>query len=633
MIRVLVAEGEQPLRDAICNLVATEADLEIVGSVGSAEQAIGLAASTTPDVVILDVRMPGGGPEAARGIMARLPDTRVLALSAYEEQSSVLEMLRAGAVGYLVKGIAPSEIVEAVRRAVRGQASLSIDAITAELGALAGEIGDLQRAEEVRGRSDEQFGAWLQSVPDAVIIADDAGQIVLVNDQTEALFGYAREELDGKPTETLLPERFRERHVRHRSNYLADPRTRPLGVGLELCGLRKDGMEFPVDISLTAIDTDEGRLLTAFIRDISERRTGEIAMRQLAAIVESSDYAIIGKSIDSTILSWNRGAEHIFGYSADEAIGRPITLIIPIDQPNELPEIFIRLMRGEEIERYETVRLRKDGAQIAVSLKISGIRDAGGVLVGISTILHDITQQRAQGELDREHAERRALLAHLVAAGEEERARIAGNIHDDSIQAIIAAGMRLQILRASLQDPEQLQLLGELEQTIQLSIARLRNLLFELRPPALDNEGLAAALEMYLHEAEGQSETKYRLEDKLTSQPPAETRTILYRIIQEALANVRKHALAKHVSVSLSESEDGYLVRVIDDGVGFVAEESKTTPGHLGLASMKERATLAGGRLSVEATPGHGTTVEVWVPAVPEEDEPAARDSAGREAA
>jgi PAS domain S-box-containing protein len=633
MIRVLVAEDEQALRDAICDLVASEADMEIVGSVASAEQAIALAATTVPDVAILDVRMPGGGPEGARGITARLPETRVLALSAYEEQTSVLEMLRAGAVGYLVKGIAPSEIVEAIRRAVRGQASLSIDVITAELGALASEIGDLRQAEEVRGRSDERFGALLQSAPDAVIIADDAGRIVLVNDRTEALFGYAREELDGRPTEMLLPERFRERHVAHRTDYLGDPRIRPMGVGLELAGRRKDGTEFPVDISLSAIDTDEGRLLTAFVRDISERRTGEIAIRQLAAIVESSDDAIISKSLDGTILTWNRGAEHIFGYTAPEVIGRSINLIIPIDQPDELPECLKQLKRGEEIEQYETIRLRKDGAQIAVSLKISGIRDAGGALVGTSTIAHDITQQRAQGDLVREHAERRALLAHLVAAGEEERARIAGNIHDDSIQSIIAAGMRLQILRRDLRDPEQLRLLADLEETIQLSIVRLRNLLFELRPPALDNEGLSAALEMYLHEAEGQSDTQYRLEDKLTSQPPPETRTILDRIVQEALVNVRKHARAKRATVSLSEREGGYLVRVVDDGIGFAAGEATAAPGHLGLVSMRERAALAGGWLSVEAMSGQGTTVEVWIPALPDEDEPAATDPAGREAA
>jgi signal transduction histidine kinase len=231
-----------------------------------------------------------------------------------------------------------------------------------------------------------------------------------------------------------------------------------------------------------------------------------------------------------------------------------------------------------------------------------------------------VTERHAREELERDLAERRAMLAHLVAAGEDERARIAGDIHDDSIQAITAAGMRLQILRRSLEDPEQLRLLGELEETIRLSIARLRHLLFELRPPALDNEGLSAALEMYLHEAEAQSETRFRLQDDLRSQPSPETRTILYRITQEALTNVRKHAAAEAVTVSLQEADGGFLVRVADDGVGFETDAEKPVAGHLGLAAMRERAALAGGWLRIETAPGAGTVLEVWVPAPPDLD-------------
>ncbi len=187
--------------------------------------------------------------------------------------------------------------------------------------------------------------------------------------------------------------------------------------------------------------------------------------------------------------------------------------------------------------------------------------------------------------------------------------------------------MRLQILRKSLDDPNQLHLLDELEQTIQLSIARLRHLLFELRPPVLDHEGLSAAVEMYLHEAEGQSETRYRLDDHLTSQPSSETRTILYRIIQEALTNVRKHARASTATVSLDERDDGYSVRVIDDGIGFAGDSSHAEPGHLGLASMRERATLAGGWLRIDAKPSEGTTVEAWLPRLPEPHEPSAPEA------
>jgi signal transduction histidine kinase len=182
--------------------------------------------------------------------------------------------------------------------------------------------------------------------------------------------------------------------------------------------------------------------------------------------------------------------------------------------------------------------------------------------------------------------------------------------------------MRLQILRRKLDDPEQLRLLGELQQTVGLSIDRLRHLLFELRPPVLDSEGLAAALEMYLQDAAAGSTTRYELNDRLRSQPSKQTRTILYRIVQEALVNVRKHAFATSVTVSLRERDSGYLVRIADDGVGFAVDQTKLVSGHLGLASMRERALLADGWMQVMSAPQEGTTIEVWVPALAPADEP-----------
>jgi PAS domain S-box-containing protein len=627
-IRVIVAEDEEPLSAALCDLIASEGGLEVVGSAASADEAIELAAALEPDVAIVDVRMPGGGPRAACGIRERSPATSVVALSAYNDQATVLEMLRCGAVGYLVKGISPEELLEAIRRAKRGQASFSIDAmkhfgedLTSDLSGRSGAVADLRATEQ-------RFRALLESAPDAVLIVDAAGQILLVNEQTEALFGYAREELLNKPIETLLPERARKSHVRQRDHYMADPLTRPMGF-VDLAARRRDGTEIPVDISLTAIETEDGRLAIAFVRDITARHDAELAIKQLAAIVESSDDAIIGKTLDGTILTWNLGAERMYGYSAAEMVGRPVSVLAPPDLPDELPDLIGRLQRGEEIDQLETKRRRRDGAEIDVLLKLSAIRNGRGEIVGSSSIARDITQLKAQADLERDLAERRALLAHLVTAGEEERARIAGDIHDDSIQAITAAGMRLQILRRKVDDPEQLKLLGELEETIRLSIDRLRHLLFDLRPPILDTEGLAAAVEMYLEDAANGATTRYELEDKLRSQPSAQTRTILYRIVQEALMNVRKHAVAATATVLLQERDGGYLVRIADDGVGFAVDQAKPVLGHLGLASMRERAMLADGWMRVRSAPQDGTTIEVWVPALgPADDESNALASA-----
>lgn len=658
IVRVLIADDEESVRLAVCDLIAGEQGMEVVGAAGSAREAIELAGATEPDIALVDVRMPGGGVEVVRGIRECSPATFVLALSAYDDQGTVIEMLSAGAVGYLVKGTSPIEIVEATRRAARGQASLSIDAISRMMNELVGDSAERERTDGILRRSEERFRGLVESAPDAVVVIDERGVMQLVNAETERLFGYTREELMGQPIEYVLPEHFQEAPLGYRAGDLVDSTMRSAGAGLDLLGKpserkefpvdisvsaletvegrlvheggdivlvneqttgrRKDGSEFPVDISLAAIETDQGRLATAFIRDVSERRREEIAARQLAAIVESSDDAIIGKDVEGTILTWNRGAERMYGYSAEEVVGRSVALLVPPNLPDDLPGIVERLRSGEEVEQYETQRIRKDGVVLDVVLKISAMRSVDGQVVGTSSMARDVTRFKAQAELERE----RALLAHLVGAGEEERGRIAAAIHDDSIQAITAAGMRLQILRRGLDDPEQLQLLDELEKTIQLSISRLRHLLFELHPPALDTDGLSAALELYLLETQSEGATKHQLEDNLSVQPPVQVRTILYRIVQEVLANVRTHAQAQNVTVTLDQRDHGYRVRVTDDGIGFVPEELKPVAGHLGLSAMKERASLAGGWLRIESAPGEGTTVEVWIPtlSVPESD-------------
>lgn len=658
-MRVLIAEDEEPLRLALCDLVAGQEGMEVVGAAGSADEAIELAAATKPDVALVDVRMPGGGAEVVRAAKDCSPTTRALALSAHDDQATVIQMLSAGAVGYVVKGTSPTEILEAVSRAARGQASLSIEAISGMIEELVGDIAERELAEGILRRSEERFRGLVESAPDAVVIVGEDGAVQLVNAETERLFGYTRDELLGLPIERLLPERFPERHVGYRAGYLVDPTTPPsqfpvdvslssidsdqiehghgasedrfsallesapggavvdeggttVFVNEQTVGRRKDESEFPIHISLAAIETDQGRLATAFIRDIGERRQGEVAA-QLAAIVEFSDDAIISKDLVGTIETWNLGAERMYGYSAEEVVGRSIALLTPPDLPDEVRGILERVRRGEDVEQFETKRMRKDGVVLDVVLKVSGIRDVDGQVVATSTIARDVSRLKVQVELERE----RALLAHLVRAGEEERGRIALGIHDDSIQAITAAGMRLQILRRTLDDPEQLQLLGELEETIQLSIVRLRHLLFELRPPALDTDGLSAALELYLAETQSEGATNHRLENNLSEQPPLETRTILYRIAQELLANVRNHAHADNATVLLDERDHGYTVRVIDDGVGFVPEELEPVPGHLGLTAMQERAALSGGWLHIDSAPGEGTTVEVWIPGLP----------------
>jgi signal transduction histidine kinase len=231
--------------------------------------------------------------------------------------------------------------------------------------------------------------------------------------------------------------------------------------------------------------------------------------------------------------------------------------------------------------------------------------------------------QRAKAELQASllvlqasDEERKRLVAHLTQAQEQERGRIASDIHDDSIQAMTAVGIRLETLRRRLTEPEQLRVLEELEETVVLSIGRLRHLLFELRPPVLDREGLAPALRVYLEELSKETGLGYEIDNRLMVEPTEDTRRILYRITQEALTNIRKHARARQVTVVLDEEERGFRVRVRDDGQGFsMNSRQEQAPGHLGFTAMRERAELAGGWWRVASAPRAGTTVEFWLPA------------------
>ncbi len=259
----------------------------------------------------------------------------------------------------------------------------------------------------------------LEALPDAVVAVDRDGTIVQANSQTEDLFGYERDELIGQKVEVLVPESYRRRHHEHRETFAQTPKTRRMGADLDLYARRRNGSEFPVEISLSPVSTEKGTFVLSAIRDISDRKKiaeelrraneelhrrtaeqlGEYRSR-LASIIDSSEDAILSKGLDGTITSWNRGAERIYGYAPEEIVGKHISILTPADRPDEIREILQKITRGESIDHYESVRVTKSGERLDVSISVAPLRNAIGEVVGASAITRDITgQKRAEAQL------------------------------------------------------------------------------------------------------------------------------------------------------------------------------------------------------------------------------------------
>ncbi len=484
------------------------------------------------------------------------------------------------------------------------------------------EILEINRDVTRRKRAETLFQGLLESAPDAMVVASPEGRIVLVNAQVEELFGYKREELVGKRIEQLVPKRYRGRHLRHRETYFAAPRSRPMGEDLELYALRKDGTEFPVEISLSPLQTEGGVLVTSAIRDISERQRARAALQEseerLRLIVEGAkDFAIIMLDPGGRVLTWNQGAERLIGYRPEEIIGRHFSVFFTAeDTRSGKGQQMLRLARAKGQEGGEGWRVRKDGSRFWAYGVLSALRDEKGHLRGFSKITQDVTPRRQAEESLRE------LSGRLLRLQDEERRRLARELHDSTGQTLTALSLSLsalgQHLRAANNPAASRALADSLELANEAS-REIRAMSYLLHPPLLDEAGLGDAVPWYIEGFTKRTGIQVDLEvSPQLPRIPSELETALFRILQECLTNIRRHSGSKTAKVRLALDTVYVTLEVRDYGKGLSPGAlrkvgSTFTEFGVGIRGMQERVRQLGGE--IEFGPANpGTRVRAVLP-------------------
>jgi PAS domain S-box-containing protein len=491
--------------------------------------------------------------------------------------------------------------------AMVGSIALSV---LADLGLFAWAYLKLSR------RYRQRLEIGITAAMDAVIAMGPRGQIVLFNPAAQAMFGYEPSAIMDRPLEVLVPERYRGEHRQQIARFLAGTSAHlAFGRNVGLLGLRANGQEFPMEGSISRIGEGSDRLVALIVRDVTVRRRALVEVERLAAVVESSSDAIISTDLDGIVSTWNAGAERMFGHSAQEMVGQPIERLVPPDRLEEERYILERIRAGERLGHFDTVRRRKDGTDIDVSVAIAPLRDETGRVVGASKIARGISEQRRAAQAQVEYVARlRELSRRLMETEEQERRRLGNELHDRTGSNLTALATTLEVIRATLPPgaaQAQAARFAECDMMLRETMEHVRHVLADLRPTALDL-GLVAALR---HHADRlRARTGLAIQVEAAQEIPRlgpDAEISLFRIAQEAINNALKHGDASKVTVALSTTGGELHLSVLDDGKGFDAGALPAGSSSLGMTTMRERAQAIHARVAITSAPGLGTRVAV----------------------
>jgi PAS domain S-box-containing protein len=643
-LRILIVDDQEAVRRGVRSLLSSRRDWVVCGEAADGFEAVEKAKKLRPDVVLMDISMPQmDGVEATKIIRREVPESKVIIVSQNDPAVVSRQVGKIDAGGYVNKSDLARDLLPAVESLVAGRSGKK-----ARKGRKATDArrGGAQR--KLVERADDLLAALVDSSDDAIVSKTLDGVITSWNKSAERMFGYTREEAVGQHITLIIPADRRDEEAKIVEKLRRGERL----DHFETVRVRKDGTLLDLSLTISPVKDAAGRVVGAskVARDITERKQAEQALAERARLLDLSNDAILVRDGVDRIKYWNQSASELYGYSRDEAVGRVSHELLRTEFPEPLERITEQL-RQDNRWTGELIHRHRDGSRIIVASRWALDRDDRGHQMRVLETNSDISQQKLNEKALRESEDRlrtlsdeleiqvrsrtqeleqrnaeilqqseqlRELSNRLLNTQDDERRRIARELHDSAGQLITLLGMNLAgIAQRVGQNPSLSETVEDTQSLLQQLSREIRTTSYLLHPPLLDENGLSQAIHWYMQGLKERTDLDIELSvPENFGRLPADLELTIFRIVQEGLTNIHRHSGSKTAAIHLSRSADSVLLKIEDHGKGISPEKLAALRAQrtgVGITGMRERVRHLKGVMDIQASET-GVTISVTFP-------------------